>query len=118
MVSSVSDTLKHIYTMKVDQFPSANLFAPVAGVPSGRFFDKDFVVAALAFLCSRLLSATKTARAAVKIQRAWRQFQHRLHNQRQRIAKHVAEQCMAVVQTRERLLWAKTVIWKFWRAHR
>ena len=94
------------------------LFAPAPGVPLGRFFDRDFVVAALAFLCSRLLSATKRARAAVVIQQGWRQFYGRVINQRQCLAKRVAEQCMAVVQAREKLVWAKTVILRFWRAHR
>jgi abnormal spindle-like microcephaly-associated protein len=103
---------------KTDPMKLVRLFAPVPGVPVGRFFDRDFVVAALGFLCSRLLSATKRARAAVTIQRRWRQFHGRAMSQRRLVAKRVAEQCMAVVQARERLLWAKTVILKSWRAHR
>jgi abnormal spindle-like microcephaly-associated protein len=103
---------------KTNALKLVKLFTPIAGVPLGRFFDRDFVVAALAFLCSRLLSTTKRARAAVTIQRSWRQFHRRVMIQRKRVGKQVAEQCMAVVHARERLLWAKTVILEFWRAHR
>lgn len=50
-----------------------------------KFFDRDFTIAALAFLCSRLLASTKVARAAISIQRAWRRATTR-HNLRECIA--------------------------------
>ena len=56
-----------------DQF--AQLFSLSHGSPSQpHLFDRDFVLAALAFLCSRLLGPSKNARAAATIQRAWRSY--------------------------------------------
>ncbi|KAE8379152.1 hypothetical protein BDV26DRAFT_260167 [Aspergillus bertholletiae] len=78
--------------------------------------DSDFTVGALAFLCSRFLSATKRARAAAVLQTRWRQVLARRDLQRRIVARDIARQCAAVVQTRDRILWAKeTIVW-WWRA--
>ncbi|RMD41814.1 hypothetical protein DV735_g3318, partial [Chaetothyriales sp. CBS 134920] len=54
-----------------DQF--AELFATGPGAAGKHhIFDPDFTLASLAFLCSRLLGPSKTARAATVLQRAWR----------------------------------------------
>ena len=50
------------------------LFTPSTSGNKYQIFDRDFTQAALAFLCSRLLSASKRARASVVVQRAWREL--------------------------------------------
>ncbi|KAL1880447.1 hypothetical protein Plec18167_003851 [Paecilomyces lecythidis] len=50
----------------------ATLVSPSAASP--RIFDRDFTLASLAFLCSRLLSASKRTRAALVLQSAWRRI--------------------------------------------
>ncbi|EEP81784.1 predicted protein [Uncinocarpus reesii 1704] len=57
----------------------ASLVAP-SGSSAAHIFDQDFTVGALAFLCSRLLSASKRARAAVAIQSAWRRVLEKRRN--------------------------------------
>ncbi|KAK2740575.1 hypothetical protein FQN55_008784 [Onygenales sp. PD_40] len=83
---------------------------------SSRIFDRDFTLAALAFLACRLLSASKRARAAVVIQATWRRIYARRQLQKQTLAKSVAAECMAAVQARDELLWAKGVIVRWWRS--
>ncbi|GAD94359.1 calmodulin-binding protein Sha1 [Paecilomyces variotii No. 5] len=82
---------------------------------SPRIFDRDFTLASLAFLCSRLLSASKRTRAALVLQSAWRRILTRRVLYRRAAAQAVARQCAAVVQTRDRILWAKGVIVTWWR---
>ncbi|KAJ4525237.1 hypothetical protein HRR83_000914 [Exophiala dermatitidis] len=65
-------------------------------------FDRDFVLAALAFLCSRLLQPTKGPRAAVTIQRAWRQYWAGVIETRKSRVKTLAEECAEVVRRRRR----------------
>lgn len=93
-----------------------SLVAPVTS--SARIFDKDFTLAALAFLCSRLLPASRRARAAVVLQGAWRHVLARRELHHRILAKRVAAECETVVVTRERLLAAKRVIVKWWRAEK
>ncbi|OJI87056.1 hypothetical protein ASPTUDRAFT_40147 [Aspergillus tubingensis CBS 134.48] len=80
--------------------------------------DSDFTIGALAFLCSRLLPATKRARAATVLQTAWRRILTRRDDKRRVIARDIARQCAAVVQTQNRILWAKEVIVRWWRLTR
>ncbi|GKZ19088.1 hypothetical protein AbraIFM66951_010351 [Aspergillus brasiliensis] len=80
--------------------------------------DSDFTIGALAFLCSRLLPATKRARAATVLQTAWRRILMRRDDERRAIARDIARQCAAVVQTQNRILWAKEVIVRWWRQTR
>ncbi|KAJ9267652.1 hypothetical protein DTO212C5_5891 [Paecilomyces variotii] len=91
----------------------ATLVSPSA--VSSRIFDRDFTLASLAFLCSRLLSASKRTRAALVLQSAWRHILARRTLHRRVAAQAVARQCAAVVQTRDRILWAKGVIVTWWR---
>ncbi|EGC46282.1 calmodulin-binding protein Sha1 [Histoplasma capsulatum var. duboisii H88] len=84
-------------------------------VSSSHFFDQDFTLSALAFLCSRLLPASKRARAAIVLQSAWRRTHARRQLQKRIILGKIATECMEVVQERKRLLWAKGVIVRWWR---
>ena len=93
-----------------------SLVAPASS--SARIFDRDFTLAALAFLCSRLLPASRRARAAVVLQGAWRQVLAQRQLRQRILAKRVATECETVVATRERLLSAKTVIVEWWRAQK
>lgn len=93
-----------------------SLVAPVSS--SARIFDRDFTLAALAFLCSRLLPASRRARAAVVLQGAWRHILARRELHHRILAKKVAAECETVVATRERLLAAKRVIVKWWRTEK
>lgn len=59
----------------------ASLVSPrstAASSSTGRIFDQDFTLAAIAFLCSRLLPASRRARAAVTIQTFWRRRRRRV----------------------------------------
>ncbi|KEF57700.1 uncharacterized protein A1O9_05618 [Exophiala aquamarina CBS 119918] len=62
-------------------------------------FDQDFVTAALAFLCSRLLGPSRSSRAAVSIQRSWRQHWGRVMDDRKSQLKMLADECAAMVST-------------------
>ncbi|EAW08242.1 putative calmodulin-binding protein Sha1 [Aspergillus clavatus NRRL 1] len=92
----------------------ANLLSPKASSRT-HILGNDFTVGALAFLCSRLLSASKRARAAIVLQNAWRRVLGHREAQRRAVARHLAVQCAAVVQTQDRLLWAQAVIVQWWR---
>ncbi|RAO69136.1 uncharacterized protein BHQ10_005148 [Talaromyces amestolkiae] len=95
---------------------SSQFASLVAGSTSAsRIFDRDFVLGALTFLCSRLLSSTKRIRAASVIQKAWRRMTAEKDTRRRVLAKEIAEQCAVVACARDRLLWAKRVIVKWWR---
>ncbi|EQL28456.1 hypothetical protein BDFG_08768 [Blastomyces dermatitidis ATCC 26199] len=97
----------------------ASLVAPAPSSPScassSHFFDRDFTLAALAFLCSRLLPASKRVRAAIVLQTAWRRTLAQRQLQQRLVAAKVATECMAVVQERNRVIWAKGVIIRWWR---
>ena len=60
-------------------------------------FDQDFVTAALAFLGSRLLGPSENSRAAVTIQRCWRQHWGRVMDGRKSQLKMLADGCAAAV---------------------
>ncbi|KAL3496601.1 hypothetical protein BJX62DRAFT_102320 [Aspergillus germanicus] len=80
--------------------------------------DTSSNTGALAFLCSRLLPATKRARAAIVLQNAWRRVLRHRENKRRIVARDIARQCAAVVQTRDRILWAKSIIVHWWRVNK
>ena len=65
-------------------------------------FDNNFVLASLAFLCSRLLGPTKKARAAVVIQRAWRRRWNAVLELRKVVLCGLANACAKLVQARHR----------------
>ncbi|PWY95622.1 hypothetical protein BO94DRAFT_506732 [Aspergillus sclerotioniger CBS 115572] len=94
---------------------SAQFAKLVSPASKTHIVDSDFTIGALAFLCSRLLSATKRTRAATVLQTAWRRILARRDEQRRAVARDIARQCAAVVQTRDRMLWAKAVIVQWWR---
>ncbi|KAI2824152.1 hypothetical protein CBS115989_971 [Aspergillus niger] len=97
---------------------SAQFAKLVAPSSETRIVDSDFTIGALAFLCSRLLPATKRARAATVLQSAWRRILTRRDDERRAVARDIARQCAAVVQTQHRILWAKEVIVRWWRQTR
>ncbi|PLB36230.1 putative calmodulin-binding protein Sha1 [Aspergillus candidus] len=85
--------------------------------PSGKthVLDSDLTTGALAFLCSRLLSASQRARAATVLQNAWRRVLARRELHLRTLAYSVAQHCAAVVQTRDRILWAQKTIARWWK---
>ncbi|CEJ54065.1 hypothetical protein PMG11_00389 [Penicillium brasilianum] len=85
------------------------------GKASSHFLDGEFTLGTLAFLCSRLLSASKRARAAVVLQRFWRTYLAKRDESRRKIAHDLAAHCAVVVQTRNRIVWAEDVIAQHWR---
>ncbi|RMJ22158.1 Calmodulin-binding protein Sha1 [Aspergillus sp. HF37] len=78
----------------------------------------DCTLVSLAFLCSRLLSASKRARAATSLQRAWRRVLARRDAHRRTVAREIAKHCAAVVQAKDDIVWAQGVIAKWWRQAR
>ncbi|KAL2813801.1 hypothetical protein BDW59DRAFT_28171 [Aspergillus cavernicola] len=80
--------------------------------------DTNSTTGALAFLCSRLLPTTKRVRAATVLQNAWRRVLNHRETQRRVVVRDIARQCAAVVQARDRILWAKGVILHWWRMSR
>ncbi|KAJ9651569.1 hypothetical protein H2198_009155 [Neophaeococcomyces mojaviensis] len=64
-------------------------------------FGKDFVLAALAFLCSRVVGPSRLCRNAIKIQRCWRKHWQVVLRERQVIKKQIAEACAATICSKE-----------------
>lgn len=60
-------------------------------------FGKDFVLAALAFLCSRVVGPSKLCRNATRIQRCWRQHWQEVQNTRRLVQRDLAQACAASV---------------------
>lgn len=60
-------------------------------------FGKDFVLAALAFLCSRVVGPSKLCRSVVRIQRCWRKHWNRIQQVRRGVKRGLAEACAASV---------------------
>lgn len=75
----------------------ASIFGGVAR--AGHFFDANFTLATLAFLSSRLLGPSRHAR------------EHRA------LLKRLAHDCKTVVDTRNRVISAATVLQRAWRHH-
>jgi abnormal spindle-like microcephaly-associated protein len=96
----------------------SSLFAPSTTGNKYQLFSRDFTLAALAFLCSRLLSASKRARASIVVQRAWRCSQLRVEAHKQKMASMLASQCAEVVRTREKILDSKMKIMRAWRGYK
>jgi abnormal spindle-like microcephaly-associated protein len=90
------------------------LFVPVekgmATAGGQQIFDRDFVLASLAFLCSRLLRPSKKARAAVVLQRAWRRRWEVVIAGRKEVLKQIALCCASQARMRQ----AKACIWRAW----
>lgn len=77
--------------------------------------SKSFTVSTLTFLASRLLPLSCTHRAASVIQRAVRQHQSKRNITRRVALARLAHHCAVVVQTRERVVGAATVLQRAWR---
>ncbi|MCJ1437338.1 hypothetical protein MMC27_006725 [Xylographa pallens] len=71
----------------------ASMFGPLS--QEGRLLGKDFTIVALAFLCSRLLGASK----------------------KRRVLAGLASDCMKVVVTRNTVVGAAVALQRSWRAH-
>jgi abnormal spindle-like microcephaly-associated protein len=98
--------------------PFTRLFAVRVGHSSTHIFDRDFVLASLAFLCSRLLGPSKKARAAVTIQRGWRRYWDGVLKQRKSVLLALATSCAARVRDEQAQIQAKRKIWNAWKVHR
>ena len=94
------------------------LFEKSAGRGNEHIFDRDFVLASLAFLCSRLLGPSKRARAALAIQRGWRGHWDRVMEGRKSVLQALAASCAVRVQGSERKCQAKTLIWQTWKSYK
>jgi abnormal spindle-like microcephaly-associated protein len=90
---------------------TALLSSPRASIPT-----RDFTLAALTFLAARLLPAARSHRAASTIQRAYRARLARLTAHRRAVAMRLAAHCAAVVNARDRVVWAARVMQRAWRA--
>ncbi|KAL4951592.1 hypothetical protein BDW69DRAFT_36617 [Aspergillus filifer] len=95
---------------------SAQFINLISASSKSHILDNSSTTGALAYLCSRLLPATKRTRAATILQNAWRRVLGRRLEKKRAMARDIARQCAAVVQTRDRILWAKNTIVHWWRA--
>ena len=82
-----------------------------------RVFDRDTTLAALAFLASRLLGTSRRARAATTLQRSWRRIVAQREMKKRIVCRRLAKECAMVVRMKERVCWAKGVLWKAWQAY-
>ncbi|MCJ1286630.1 hypothetical protein MMC26_005976 [Xylographa opegraphella] len=78
---------------KLKEIGCTSMFGCIAR--DGRHFGEDFTIAALAFLCSRLLGASK----------------------KRRVLAGLASECVKVVVTRNTVIGAAVVLQRCWRAH-
>ena len=77
-------------------------FSNPFGTKHGRsqIFGKDFVLAVLTFLCSRLLAPSKVCRKAVVMQKSWRRYLQATLSERQAVKRDLAKACSAYVQSK------------------
>ncbi|RMZ92328.1 hypothetical protein DV736_g418, partial [Chaetothyriales sp. CBS 134916] len=86
-----------------DQF--AQLFVTGPGAAGKHhIFDRDFTLASLAFLCSRLLGPSKRARAATVLQKAWRSRWEVVVRQRKAVLQGLAHACAGAVRSKENVV--------------
>ncbi|KAK5102262.1 hypothetical protein LTR70_000048 [Exophiala xenobiotica] len=64
-------------------------------------FGKEFVLAALAFLCSRVVGPSKLCRKAIMIQRCWRKHWQAVQKERQAVKRALAEACATSINIRQ-----------------
>ena len=102
----------------VDQEKAKLLAASIFGRKDcERVFDRDFTVAALAFLCSRLLSASRRGRAAAVISEAYRGLRTRRVIRQRVVLMRIARDCKQVYTTRSTTMRAARVLQRAWRAY-
>lgn len=82
-----------------------------------RVFDKNFVVAGLAYLCSRLFQWSVKERAAIAIQRAYRVYAFRHMSHRRINLLVLAHECADVVNTKTRVTNAAVAIQRAYRSY-
>jgi len=116
--SSEKRSLQYRLTRLGCSISFARLFSTDASSPQVHIFDRDFVLAALAFLCSRLLGPSRQIRAAQAIQRGWRAHWHRVRLDRQKQASTMALACAEAVQRRTKSETAARKIWVAWQAYK
>ena len=85
----------------------ASLFSPGQ---ASKVFDKDFTIAALAFLASRLLGMSKRGRTGDVIWGAWVRYQNRILTRRKCVLRNLARDCAMVVQTKEKVEKAAVIL--------
>ncbi|KAI9851303.1 MAG: hypothetical protein M1838_004039 [Thelocarpon superellum] len=104
---------------KLKRLGCSHYFAALLGrqVGHGRIYDQDFVVAGLAFMCSRLLHTSLQGRAVVTIQQAYRARLLRRDMHKRMVLMRLAYDCQTVVLTRDRVIGAATVIQQAWRRY-
>ena len=112
--SSLSGKIKELGCS--EQF--VQLFEKSAGRGHEHIFDRDFVLASLAFLCSRLLGPSRKARGAVIIQRKWRRHWEQVVQARKSALQTLAVSCATKVQIEAARRQAKATIWRTWRSYR
>lgn len=110
--AALSQRLKHLGCSS----DFANLFTPPSryGEQQQQIFDRDFVLASVAFLASRLLRPTKATRAAIIIQRAWRRRFQRILSKRKAVLRVLATTCAQFKIASD----AKKTIWRAWRVYK
>lgn len=103
---------------KLRQLGCNSYFATIFGrYEAEHMFDGDFTVAALAFLCSRLLAASRDSRAATLIQRAYRKLILRRSLRQRCVLLRLAHECKTVSVTRSTVIEATIVIQRIWRSY-
>ncbi|KAJ5308736.1 hypothetical protein N7508_004115 [Penicillium antarcticum] len=93
---------------------SAQFACLIAPHTTSHVLNCDTTLAALVFICSRMLSASKRARAATAIQRAWRSHSAKKMEGRREVARELAQNCATAVQVRTEVLGAVEVITRWW----
>ncbi|KAL9107653.1 MAG: hypothetical protein Q9227_007460 [Pyrenula ochraceoflavens] len=91
-------------------------FCSLFALNDSKVFDRDTTLAALAFLASRLLAPSRRARAASTIQKAWRGTTARRMTRKMIVCRRLATECARVVTMKEKVCWAKEVLWSAWKA--
>ena len=80
-----------------------------------RILTSSTVIPTLAFLASRLLSLSRVHCSATKIQRAYRRRRARQEISKRLVSVRLAHHCAHIVQTRNRVVHAATVLQRAWR---
>lgn len=80
-------------------------------------FNQGFTITSLAFLCSRVLTASKRGIAAMTILSAFRLWKSRQRTREKRILSKLACDCQSVYRTRNRVVHAALILQREWRLY-